>query len=49
LLFNAKLAVFLLYHGEKKIHFNKMMMISAYSNWIVVVLAHWNNSCSTKI
>ena len=35
-----------LYHGEKKLIFNEMMMRSASYNmlsWIFIVLAHWNN------
>ena len=48
---NAKSAIFKLHvhHGENKLIFNEMMMISAwyYTNilsWIFIVLAHWNNS-----
>ena len=49
LLFNARSAIFKLYHGENKLIFNEMMMRSAlyYTNtlsWIFIVPAHWNNS-----
>jgi hypothetical protein len=49
LLFNANSAIFQLYHGENKLIFNEMMMRSALFltnklSWIVIVLAHWNNS-----
>jgi hypothetical protein len=50
LLFNAKWALFhlYLYHGENKLQFDEMIMISAlcYNNmlsWVIIVLAHWNN------
>ena len=48
LLFNANSAILQLYHGDKLI-INEMMMMSAlfYTNtlsWIFIVLAHWNNS-----
>ena len=45
MLFNANLAIFLLYHGENKLIFNEMMMMSALYlthtlSWILIVLAH---------
>ena len=43
LLFNAKWAIFQLYHGENKLHFNEMMMTNMVS-WIFIVLAHWINT-----
>ena len=58
LLFNTSGAIFQLYNGENKLHFNEMMMPALYLTnrlrWIFIVLAHWNNSprvdmwCSTK-
>jgi hypothetical protein len=49
LLLSANSAFFQLYHGENKLIFNEMMMRSALYqtntlNWILLVLAHWNNS-----
>jgi hypothetical protein len=49
LLLRANSAFFQLYHGENKLIFNEMMMRSALYqtntlNWILLVLAHWNNS-----
>ena len=49
LLVNANSAMFQLYHGENKLIFNEMMMRSALFktnmlSWILIVLAHWNNS-----
>jgi hypothetical protein len=48
LLFNTKWAIFQLYHGENKLHFNELMKaVLHYSNtlgWIFIVLAHWNNN-----
>jgi hypothetical protein len=49
LLFNANSAIFQLYHGENKLIFSEMMMMSAlfYTNmlsWIFIVLAYWYNS-----
>jgi len=35
LLFNAYLAIFQPYHGENKLHFNELMMMSAL---------YWNNA-----
>ena len=42
-------AIFRLYHGEKKLIFNEMMMRSTLYqtntlSWIFIVLGHWNNS-----
>ena len=53
-LLNAISAIFQLYHGEKKLIFNEMMMRSAlyYTNtlsWIFVVLAHLNNSLRVEM
>ena len=49
LLFNTKWAIISYNHGENKIHFNEIMIISTsyYTStlsWIFTVLAHWNNS-----
>ena len=49
LLFNANAAILQLYHGEKKLLFDEMMLRSALYltstlSWIFIVLAHWNNS-----
>ena len=47
LLFNANSAIFQLYYGENKLHFNEMMSALYETNtfsWIFIVLAHWNNS-----
>jgi hypothetical protein len=48
LLFNANSAFFHLYHGEKRLIFNEIMMRSAlyYTNilsWIFIMLTHWNS------
>ena len=49
-MFNANSAIFQLYHGEKKLIFNEMMVVRSalYKtktvNWIFIVLAHWNIS-----
>jgi hypothetical protein len=43
LLFNALLAIFLLYYGKNKLIFIEMMMRSAFyimPSWIFIVLAH---------
>jgi hypothetical protein len=49
LLFNANTAIFQLYHGEKTLIFNDLMMRSVLYktntlSWILIMLAHWNNS-----
>jgi hypothetical protein len=49
LLFNANSAFFQLYHGENKLIFNEMLIMSAFCqtnklSWIFLVLAHWNKS-----
>ena len=49
LLFYVNSAMFQLYHGENKLMFNAMMIMSTlyYTNTLVlilIVLAHWNNS-----
>ena len=45
---NAKWAIFQLYHGMNKLHFDQMMMSAFYKtntpSWILIVQAHWNNS-----
>ena len=58
LLLNTKWKKIQLYHGENKLHFNEMMMMSDFvldqHTWLVFILpAHWNNSpgetcCSTR-
>ena len=50
LLFNAKSAIFQLYHGENKLIFNEIMMRSDlyYTNticWIFIVLAPETTVC----
>jgi hypothetical protein len=49
LLLNANSAFFQLYHGENKLIFNEMLIMSAFCqtnnlSWIFLVLAHWNKS-----
>jgi hypothetical protein len=49
LLFNVNSSIFQLFQGENKLIFSEMMMRPAlYSTnmltWILIVLAHWNNS-----
>ena len=46
LLLNANLAIFYHYHGENKLIFNQMMMMSTVydTNCIFLMLAHWNHS-----
>jgi hypothetical protein len=45
---NAKWAIFQLYHGMNKLHFDQMMMSAFYKtntpSWILIVQANWNNS-----
>jgi len=47
-LFDVKLAMFQLYHGENKLHFNEIMMSALYYtntlSWILIVLVHPNNN-----
>jgi len=47
-MFNAKTAIFQLYHGENKLHHIMMMMSTLYKTSTlkldVLVLAHWNNN-----
>jgi hypothetical protein len=47
LLYCSTSAIFQLYHGENKLHFNKMMIMSAFSkantlSWIFILLVHGN-------
>jgi len=54
LFFNANSAIFQLCHGENKLFFNEMMMRPALyqtntRSWILIVLAHWNNSLLINI
>ena len=49
LLFNAKWTIFHLYHGENKLHFDEITMMSTFYwtnilSWIIIVQAHWNNN-----
>jgi hypothetical protein len=45
-LFNANWTIFQPYHGENKLIINEMIMRYKTNtlNWILIVLAHWNNS-----
>jgi hypothetical protein len=51
LLNNFKWKIFQLFHGEKKLHFDEMMMMIMSTmhctktlSWILIVLAQWYNS-----
>ena len=45
LLLNANSAIFQPYHGENKLLFNEMMMRpTRLVEFLILVLAHWNNS-----
>jgi hypothetical protein len=45
-LFNANWTIFQPYHGKNKLIINEMIMRYKTNtlNWILIVLAHWNNS-----
>jgi hypothetical protein len=44
LLFNAIWAIFQIYHGKNKLHFDEVLMSALSWTSMQLVLAHWNNS-----